>query len=360
MDEVGADENFFEIGGDSIMSIQITARAREAGIGLAPNDLMEHQTVAGLASIARRSAFEAPTIEALSDRVRSSGSRGKWTSLVPIRHGASRRTPLCILHGPGGHILPFRRVMEHLKPDRKVYGLQSVSLDGEAAPLSRIEDMVTHYLGEVLRYQPEGPYALAGICFGGVLAYEMACRLHALGHEVALVAMIDAVVAPRWLPVAARFRYGLGSYHRQLREGARRTAFGPDRRNYLKGRAYALVKQLRRRRWQRDFSRYFPGETDEGFDLPEALRNTREANILAMLRYTPNRYPGRLTVLRSAEITVGTISEPSLGWSYLADGGVDVIECPGDHWTIVLDSNAATVGKHLERLLEATEETKTQ
>ncbi|MFI5179411.1 MAG: amino acid adenylation domain-containing protein, partial [Vicinamibacterales bacterium] len=53
-DEVGADSNFFELGGDSILGIQICARAQRAGWHVTPKQLFEHQTVAGLASVARR------------------------------------------------------------------------------------------------------------------------------------------------------------------------------------------------------------------------------------------------------------------------------------------------------------------
>jgi amino acid adenylation domain-containing protein/non-ribosomal peptide synthase protein (TIGR01720 family) len=56
---VGVNENFFELGGDSILSVQIAARARQAGLLLTTRQVFEHQTVAGLARHAR--AAETPT-----------------------------------------------------------------------------------------------------------------------------------------------------------------------------------------------------------------------------------------------------------------------------------------------------------
>ncbi|MFG1478725.1 amino acid adenylation domain-containing protein [Xanthobacter sp. V4C-4] len=47
------DANFFELGGDSILSLQIVARARRAGLVLSARDLFEHQTIARLAAVAR-------------------------------------------------------------------------------------------------------------------------------------------------------------------------------------------------------------------------------------------------------------------------------------------------------------------
>lgn len=52
LDQVSVDDNFFDLGGDSILSIQIIARANQAGLGLTPRQLFQHQTVAELASVA--------------------------------------------------------------------------------------------------------------------------------------------------------------------------------------------------------------------------------------------------------------------------------------------------------------------
>ncbi|MEX2970010.1 non-ribosomal peptide synthase/polyketide synthase [Streptomyces sp. C184] len=51
LDTVGADDNFFDLGGDSILSMQVVSRLRRAGLHLATKDLFTHQTVAALASV---------------------------------------------------------------------------------------------------------------------------------------------------------------------------------------------------------------------------------------------------------------------------------------------------------------------
>ncbi|MGQ7174137.1 phosphopantetheine-binding protein, partial [Escherichia sp. R-CC3] len=48
---IGTNDNFFEIGGDSILSIQIVARAKQAGLQLTPKQIFEHQTIAELAQV---------------------------------------------------------------------------------------------------------------------------------------------------------------------------------------------------------------------------------------------------------------------------------------------------------------------
>ncbi|MFJ7907176.1 non-ribosomal peptide synthase/polyketide synthase [Kitasatospora sp. NPDC096204] len=51
LDEVGADDNFFLLGGDSILSMQVVSRLRRDGLHLATRDLFSHQTVARLATV---------------------------------------------------------------------------------------------------------------------------------------------------------------------------------------------------------------------------------------------------------------------------------------------------------------------
>ena len=49
VERVGVEDNFFMLGGDSILSIQVVSRARRAGLTLTPRDLFRHPTVAALA-----------------------------------------------------------------------------------------------------------------------------------------------------------------------------------------------------------------------------------------------------------------------------------------------------------------------
>src|ERR1700683_3576679 len=52
LDQVGAEDGFFDLGGDSIMSMQLVARARAAGLVFSPRDVFTARTPAGLAAIA--------------------------------------------------------------------------------------------------------------------------------------------------------------------------------------------------------------------------------------------------------------------------------------------------------------------
>ena len=73
--QIGVDDNFFALGGDSIISIQVVSRARQAGIAFSPRDLFQHQTIRSLARIAALST------ETLVDQGLATGA----VALAPVQ-----------------------------------------------------------------------------------------------------------------------------------------------------------------------------------------------------------------------------------------------------------------------------------
>src|SRR6185369_10595944 len=112
------------------------------------------------------------------------------SSLVPIQPSGSLPPFFCV-HAVGGNVLEYYDLAKHLGTDQPFYGLQSRGLTGDS-PDSRIEDMAAHYLKELRKVQPAGPYFLGGRSLGGIIAYEMACRLRAHGDDVAMLALLDS------------------------------------------------------------------------------------------------------------------------------------------------------------------------
>ena len=88
--------------------------------------------------------------------------------------------------------------------------------------------------------------------------------------------------------------------------------------------------------------------------MPPALQNIKEINFLAARHYHPGPYPGRVTLFRAAQSAVGSRHrEPTLGWHWLAGGGVAVFEMPGDHTSMILEPHAAFVAEQLRACLDA-------
>jgi thioesterase domain-containing protein len=72
--------------------------------------------------------------------------------------------------------------------------LQASGLEPGEQPARSVEQMASDYIREIRQAQPSGPYHLAGWSFGGLIAYEIAARLQAMGEEVALLALLDTAL----------------------------------------------------------------------------------------------------------------------------------------------------------------------
>ena len=173
---IGLNQNYFELGGTSILAVRLFAQiGKEFQRKLPLSVLFEAQTVAQLAKV-----------------LQSDDSSSDRSPIVAIQPNGSRPPFFCI-HGGGGNVLIYRALSQHLGSDQPFFGLQAQGLDGERPCLITIEEMASLYVDEIRRVQPHGPYHLGGYCMGGTVAYEMAQRLRAQGEEVALLALFDTM-----------------------------------------------------------------------------------------------------------------------------------------------------------------------
>ncbi|WDE06111.1 amino acid adenylation domain-containing protein [Thalassomonas viridans] len=78
-EDFGVKDNFFASGGDSILSLQVVAGARKAGINILPKDIFKHKTIAALAA-------QLPEAEQANDKVSSAPRQEKAFALTPIQH----------------------------------------------------------------------------------------------------------------------------------------------------------------------------------------------------------------------------------------------------------------------------------
>ncbi|HUD29262.1 MAG TPA: KR domain-containing protein, partial [Novosphingobium sp.] len=184
MDAVGRHDNFFDLGGHSLLAVQFTNRLRrKTGKTLPLATMLGQPTVANLAAVID------PDGRAPGD----AGTAGEQApaGVVTIRKG-SQITPLFFVHDGLGETLLYRGLALRLDPSRPILGLEPLrKADGNYAH-TRIDEMATYYIQQMRAVQGQGPYLLAGLCAGGVIAFEMAQQLQAMGQQVAFVGIIDA------------------------------------------------------------------------------------------------------------------------------------------------------------------------
>jgi amino acid adenylation domain-containing protein len=178
-DSVGLDDNFFQIGGNSLMAMQFIARMRqETGIDLALRELFERSTPAALA--------QSPKLVAAHDAV----AVHTYSALFPI-HTAGSRIPLFCIHPVGGLGSVYKNLADALGPDQPLWSFQASGLEGNEPMHESIPSMAQAYISAMKTVQPAGPYQLAGWSMGGLIGHEMAYQLTVSGDEVRFLALFD-------------------------------------------------------------------------------------------------------------------------------------------------------------------------
>lgn len=329
--QFGVRDNFFAIGGHSLLAVRLLSRIRkELGIEIAVATLMQ-----------------GPTIERLAEHIRAcdeqAGPPPSFSFLVPLRKGYGERV-FCV-HGAGGDVLGLRQISAHLDEGLAFYGIQARGVDGTSTPFTRIEDMADAYLGEIRSVQAHGPYHLSGYCGGGVVAFEMAQRLHAAGEQVASLVLLDA--------------HRPGSVQHRSRKERWAQGFARQGVGYFFERAAVFVRRETYFAYVRlvIFLHVLFGRA-----VPHELRNAwlTWAFFRAEACYRAPVYAGQLTLLRPEESSIEACDGgPDFGWTNYA-AGVEVHGVPGNHDSLVREPHVAVVAATLGACVNAARTARTK
>jgi len=248
--------------------------------------------------------------------------------VVPLREGAA--PALFLVHELTGEVIVYRDLIKGLSVDVAVYGIQAVGLNREDTPLHDVREMAARYIREIREVQPEGPYLIGGLCFGGVVALEMAHQLEQAGAEVRLLVPIDAVprsVAPRQMTLMERFYH----YRGQLIERP-----GPRR---LAGLARPLLTTVDRKRdaaWRKVSSTILAS----GRALPHRLDNVERYLGRAIRRYPVSPVVQCRVLMVRADKGERNTEMALRRWARHTTGPIDLVTVRGegvDHVSMVRD-----------------------
>lgn len=295
-----ADDDFFDLGGDSLRAISMTVELEKTlGRELPMNLINQSPTFAAFCAILKENA---PSV---------------YSPLVVLKPGRGP-TPLFFIHGVGGGVMELFGIGRKMHWPGAVIGIQARGLDGRDPPSDSVQAMSDEYYAAVKARQPQGPYLLCGYSFGGLVAFELARRMCERGDEVAFVGLL-ATLPPGHHSL--RLWTWASYFCRQILKG-----MGSKKRGFESRERRAL----------------------EG--APAAIRSVTASALAASIAYRPGKYGGALSVFEPVNRDLRLPSSAELWRRHAA--ALKHYSLQGRHDDMLHGSNAEAAAALLTQCLE--------
>jgi amino acid adenylation domain-containing protein len=314
---IGIYDDFFDLGGDSLLALRLLAKLRRELSAEVPAAVL----------------FERGTVAAVAESIRS-GSQARTGPAICL-HPSGSAAPVFCVHPLGGHVFSYRDLAAHLgAAGHPFYAMQAPGLES-GEPMDSIAGLAAHYLNAVRAVQPRGPYLLTGWCMGGVVAYEMACQLAAVGESTDLMAIISANANE---PVPEAYARDEGKLLLNVVYGGR-----------LELRPEDLAGLTSEERLNAVFTAA-KGASDVRQDIMtrEQLRRiTRlyQVHAEASLSYEPGQLDSDVVLYRPSEGHEG--APPDLGWAKFVRGQLEIETINGTHYTLLGGPNGEVLAERI-------------
>ena len=306
-ESISIDDNFFELGGDSILAIQVADRlSKQFNIRLGMHALLGHATIAKLTKLI-------------------SAQKSTVSSLIKLKSG-STDNPLFLIPPIEGNLFSYKSLINELKCQKSMYGIESVDTE-----MRNIEEIASSYLEEIRKVQPNGPYNLLGMSFGGVIAYEMARQLETNGSSVSLLCMID-IQKPDFIDSTCSNEKELLIHLIELLVGKPILDKELTTENVIQSLGLGMVSQREK----------------------ELIFNRVKTHLLALTHYKPKPYGGKILFFQASQ-RFFRLKDVSLGssWKELVGEKIEIHEIPGNHGNILMQPQIGLLVNILDTYLQS-------
>lgn len=327
---IGRNENFFDIGGHSMLAMKLISRINSKfGIDLPTRTPFQAQTIAQIARL----------IAQRSDPSQNDKNQA-WDILIPINQNGSR-TPLFCVSRPNVNALGYAALARALGPDQPVYGLQSqMEVDpGIDFSDNQYRAAAHDYIQAMKKVQSRGPYYLIGQCQGSYIGFEMVRQLESLGEEVAFWGVLDT-----WTEENTRVRW---RFH--LHEFVQWT---------LKVHAGQIARMATGLFRSKPSVEPAAPATNPGSGLRPG-RKVMYAKYWPGTSFIPPACRAPITVFRVESQSWFRVRDHALGWSNRTRAHVTCVLVPGEHMTFTrlphVKYLANAIVEHMHQGCEAAE-----
>jgi thioesterase domain-containing protein/acyl carrier protein len=331
--QVGIHDNFFELGGDSLLAVRLISQIKKSlGFEL-PIPVF----------------FQNPTIQQLAAVLDEENQQKREPKLIQLQSGGAAGT-LYLLDVSMG----LCRLAEQLKDtDLDIFGtvvplshdvFEAAARD-EWDKLPTLEEMAAAHTALIQSHQPSGPILLGGHSFGGSMSFEVAHQLQQAGRPVEMIFLLDswAGIPPWWKRIRALtlarakesllFRAGhLWSRTRKKMSGRNSMSFGNPNPGEASGSNFGEVNRP---------------VGDVPWEIWEKIY------IKAGDEYSYRPVPSRGILFRTQHSDKAHLYAvyPDLGWGRLFQQGFQMVEVPGDHFSLLKDPEVLTLARRFKECL---------
>ena len=324
IDDIDISDSFFSLGGHSLLVVRLTERIEQIIGKKVPASFV----------------YQHPTVKDLARELDKLGVAMKYSPMVNLQP-FGKDIPFFFIHGDdSNYILP--RLLGETKP---FYAFFHQGQDGSRLKYRTIESISSVYLDEILKLDHVNSMVLGGYSIGGLIAFEIACRLQLMGRKVLKLILLDTL-APETI---GHILSGEHTYNSDLSRFVRVpqalsvSADGNSFRRLSRSIDHHLGKMIRRIR-----IRYF---VSADRIVPLKLRNDYIMAIYRKARtsYKSSDFSGDMVLFRS---TINNYDIYDLGWKKFIKGKIDIHQIRSDHQTIIKLPAIQEVGETIKNILD--------
>ena len=328
---IGVTDNFFDIGGDSLLGVLLFVKIEEIWGRNLPVSVL----------------LKASTIRLLAEIIRNDEVSQDFAPVIPI-NTVGEHPPLFFIPGKGGYPTRIRHLAKKIDPQTPVYALQDLLENPDIQPIHSVESAAAIYLNEIKTLYPEGPYILIGESLGGKIAYEMAQQLLKSGAKAPVLIMLDTYNTKDHVIDLFQTRHNLPFYTMLIKKH-----FSILIRSNWQGKLDYLqfYRETIGRKTRHLLNKQLGSQKKVSTTvLPENVRQIEAANLEAARAYRVKPYPGRVILFKA--LRGPNANHPANGWDQVTLGELVIHTLDCYHGSILFDPAVSQLALILQRYIE--------
>lgn len=322
VESVSINDNFFDLGGNSLLSVQIVSKInKEFGNKPIISNILEFQTIEDLAKI-----------------IDQFNETSKTNHLVKIKTTGSM-PPFYLVNTSSGTLESYVDFIKRVNANRPIYGFQTVQLNESS---HTIKELARIYTNTLISITAREPIFLLGFSIGGNIAIEMAQQLSKMGKKNVLF-LIDTVNGStqwdlRLLDDIYYWCYKFKSIFDSDILSRKLSSLNPE--DHVK----YIVDQLK------IMNKMPPRFLYKTFEETCTLLSNQKFFIQATIQHTPMPYNGDVYLIRAIDQKHSGSTDKLLGWGNLFTGNFKVTHVTGTHFTMMRHPNVEQIVRFVEEI----------